>query len=86
MSVPEQLLFCLQFGSNHMVTVTGRPQGAKVQNWDSAKGNPSYSGILQAALVALGCGRNLLTLVVGLSPHSEGKMSSGCGHSLILGG
>lgn len=73
MSVPEQLLFCLQFGSNHTVTVTGRPQGAKVQNWDSAKGNPSYSGILQAALVALGCGRNLLTSVVGLSPRSEGR-------------
>lgn len=40
--------------SNHMVTLTGRPQGAKVQNWESAKGNSSHSGILQAASVALG--------------------------------
>lgn len=40
--------------SNHMVTLTGRPQGAKVQSWESAKGNSSHSGILQAASVALG--------------------------------
>lgn len=50
-------------GSNHMVTVTGRPQGAKVQNWESAKGNPSYPGILQPALLAPGSGRSLLISV-----------------------
>lgn len=48
-------------GSSRMVTITGRPQGAKVRDWESAKGNPNYSGILQAALVALGSGRSLLT-------------------------
>lgn len=32
-----------------------------VQNWEIAKGNPSYSGILQAASGALGTGWSLLT-------------------------
>jgi hypothetical protein len=44
-SVLEQLLL-FTVGSNPMVTVTGRPQGAKVLNWDSAKGNPKDSSIL----------------------------------------
>lgn len=40
--------------SNHMVTVTGRPQGAKVPNWESARGNPSHPSILAGSFCSLG--------------------------------